>query len=281
MALPKVIWTYWEQGRQNAPPVVQRCFESWEYWNPGWTLHVLDRRSLNRYTDLEQRIDLSREDITIQKRSNLIRVSLLRTHGGVWADATVMCSQPLETWLAEYTSTGFFAFRNPGRDRLWSSWFIVAEPGNSLMAALEAAFVDLFASTNYTLQNTGLGDVFKRVLKPFLTRNVPCSRILVSRRVRNLLRVYPYFQFHYCFNTIVLKGGDPSRIWDKGKPFPAQPPHTLQLLGQQPGGEAEACKFILSQRSPVHKLNWKLDPDSPYWGAVFDCFKQLRQRSGQ
>ena len=91
MALPKIIWTYWEQGRHNAPPVIQRCFESWEYWNPGWTLHVLDRCTLNRYTDLEQRIDFSRDDITIQKRSNLIRVSLLRTHGGVWADATVMC----------------------------------------------------------------------------------------------------------------------------------------------------------------------------------------------
>lgn len=266
-------------GQTQRAPVIQRCFESWEYWNPGWILHVLDWCTLNRYTDLEQRIDFSRDDITIQKRSNLIRVSLLRTHGGVWADATVMCSQPLETWLTEYTSTGFFAFRNPGRDRLWSSWFIVAEQDNPLMAALEAAFVDLYASTNYTLQNTRLGGAFRRVLKPFLTRNVPCSRIWVSRRVRNLLRVYPYFQFHYCFNSIVLNSSDASRVWDEGKPFPARPPHTLQRLSRLPGGEAEAREFVLSQRCPVHKLNWKLDPESPYWLSVFDCFEELRQRS--
>ena len=145
MALPRTIWTYWEQGRDNAPPVVQRCFESWEYWNPGWTLQVLDRHTLSRHTDLEQRIDFSREDLTVTRRSDLIRASLLRAHGGVWADATVVCSQPLETWLTEYMATGFFAFRNPGHDRLCSNWFIAAEPDNALMAALETDYVALFA----------------------------------------------------------------------------------------------------------------------------------------
>ncbi len=280
-ALPRIIWIYWEQGRHNAPLVVQRCLESWEHWNPGWTLHVLDRDTLGLHTNLEQKIDLLREDITVQVRSDLIRVSLLRTHGGVWADATLMCSQPLEAWLTEYASTGFFAFRNPGRDRLSSNWFIVAEADNSLMAALEAEFVERFAGTRFTLQNTRRGDVFRRVLKPFLTRNVRCSRIWMWRSTRNLLRTYPYFQFHYCFNNIVLNGGEAGRIWDEGIPFPARTPHTLQRLDRLPGSEAEACNFILSQRSPVHKLNWKLDPDSPYWGAVFDCFEQLRQRGRQ
>lgn len=278
MALPRTIWTYWEQGRDSAPPVVQRCFKSWEYWNPGWTLQVLDRHTLSHHTDLEQRIDFSRKDITVQKRSNLIRVSLLRAHGGVWADSTVVCSQPLETWLNEYTTTGFFAFRNPGRGRLWSSWFIAAEPENALMAALEAEFVELFAGTHYTLQDTRRGDVFRRVLKPFLTRNVRCSRLWVAPTTRNLLKVYPYFQFHYCFNTIVLRGGEAGRIWTEGKPFPARVPHTLQRLDRAPGGEAEACEFIRSQQSPVHKLNWKLEPEAPYWRAVFDCLQQLRER---
>lgn len=279
MALPKIIWTYWEQGRHEAPPLVQRCFESWEFWNPGWTLHVLDRDTLKKYTDLEQRVDFSRNDITVQKRSNLIRVSVLRSHGGVWTDSTVMCSQPLETWLSEYMSTGFFAFRNPGRDRLWSSWFIMAEPDNSLMTALEAAFVDLFASTEYTLQNTRLGDVFRRALKPFLTRNASCSRIWVSRRVRNLLKTYPYFQFHYCFNTIVLNSSDASQVWNEAKPFPARLPHTLQRLARLPDGAVEAGEFVLSQRSPVHKLSWRLDPDDAYWLGVFDCFEKLRRHN--
>lgn len=277
MALPKIIWSYWEQGRHNAPPLVQRCFESWEYWNPEWTLRVLDRDTLSRYTDLEQRIDFSREDLTVQKRANLLRVSLLRIHGGVWADSTVMCSQPLDTWLAEYASTGFFAFRISGRGRLMSNWFIAAEHDNPLLEELEAAYVDLFAGTHYTLQNTRLGDLIRRVLKPFLSSNVPMSRLWVSRRFRNLIRVYPYFNFHYCFNKIVLKDGVPSRIWNQGKPYRASLPHRLQSLQRLPDGRAAAREFILSQQSPVHKLNWQLDVESPYWLSVFECFEQLRQ----
>ena len=235
MTLPRNIWTYWEQGMDSAPPLVRRCIESWEYWNPGWKVHVLDRKTLGQHTDLEQRVDLSREDITVQKRANLLRVALLRTHGGVWADATVMCSQPLETWLPDYASNGFFAFRNPGRDRLGSNWFLAAEPDNPLLVELEAAYVDLFTSTEYTLQNTRLGGVYRRLLKPFMTRNVACSKIWISPGFRKVFRVYPYFHFQYTFNKIVLSDGEPAQVWHRAKPYEVGDARRVRILSRAAG----------------------------------------------
>jgi mannosyltransferase OCH1-like enzyme len=43
----------------------------------------------------------------------LARLCLLRTHGGVWVDATVFCRRPLDEWLPEHAASGFFAFANP------------------------------------------------------------------------------------------------------------------------------------------------------------------------
>ena len=56
-----------------------------------------------------------------------IRIELLHTHGGVWADATAMCATPLDDWLPErMTASGFFAFDRPTPDRMIASWFLAA-----------------------------------------------------------------------------------------------------------------------------------------------------------
>src|SRR4051812_33924103 len=111
----KTIWMYWHQGWAEAPPIATQSLASWSRWNPGYDIRALDQRSLPDYTDLPQRIDLGRRDLTVQKIAALARLALLAEHGGVWTDATVVCARPLDDWLGAYfTDCGFFAFRNPG-----------------------------------------------------------------------------------------------------------------------------------------------------------------------
>jgi hypothetical protein len=69
--------------------------------------------------------------------SDILRTELLRRHGGVWADATVYCTRPLDDWLLQVMSqTDFFAFSRPGPDREIASWFLASRPEGLVVTSL-------------------------------------------------------------------------------------------------------------------------------------------------
>ncbi|KAJ1636389.1 hypothetical protein T492DRAFT_959550 [Pavlovales sp. CCMP2436] len=80
-------------------------------------------------------------------RSDFIRVQLLAAFGGVWADATLMCTGDVFAWLESVGVDGFFVFDrkqsgswpvDPFRDlRLpYSSWFVAASRGSAVASQL-------------------------------------------------------------------------------------------------------------------------------------------------
>ena len=75
-------------------------------------------------------------------QADLARLDLLARHGGVWADATCFCVRPLDDWLLPCLPSGFFAFDRPGPDRLLSTWFLAAQPGNALVSGTFALMRD-------------------------------------------------------------------------------------------------------------------------------------------
>jgi hypothetical protein len=128
---PKIIWMVWLQGWDQAPRLVRTCRRSWEVNNPDWTIRCLDRNSVIPFIeDCVSRTAIDDLDQPAEACSNRIRVALLEQHGGVWADATTYCLRPLNDWLFGVLRCGFFAFENPLPDRLLSSWFLAANPGN-------------------------------------------------------------------------------------------------------------------------------------------------------
>lgn len=140
--VPKRIWIYWDKGEAKAPPVVAACIASWRRMNPGWTVTVLDQAGLDAVVDMPR----AQGGMTVQAWSDLIRLRLLRRHGGVWADATVYCVQPLDHWLPPLTRYGFFAFLWTDADRWFvlpnvhrrlTSWFLVSEPEGTIISAWE------------------------------------------------------------------------------------------------------------------------------------------------
>lgn len=54
----------------------------------------------------------------------------------------MFCLRPLDDWLDAAYDAGFFAFRNPAKDRMLATWLIASEPDNPLLVALHAAFLD-------------------------------------------------------------------------------------------------------------------------------------------
>ena len=269
----KTVWMYWGQGWDNAPHLVKRCRQSWETLNQGYQIIALDSHSVNEYLDIPSSIGVDRSDISIATVSDFIRIGLLAKHGGVWVDATAMCAEPLDDWLPEYFSSGFFAFRNPGKDRLFSSWFLVAEPENILAAKIYKEFCEFLSSNSFPNQYNVTGKIFRSIFKIRWNRNTATTIGWHSELAQKTLKTYPYFIFHYIFNKIILENEELRQIWESSKPFEARLPHQIQFFSRQLHNIEKAESFILSRQAPVHKLNRRRNTDSKYWAAILNTFE--------
>ncbi|HEV7449295.1 MAG TPA: capsular polysaccharide synthesis protein [Candidatus Paceibacterota bacterium] len=127
--VPKKIWIYWAQGFEQAPALVRMCQDSWVRQNSDWEVVLLTDQNLNAYIALPS---LAAKDIPHAAYSDIVRVELLTKYGGVWADATTLCTAPLDSWLPGVMQSGFFAFEKP--KTTLASWFLAAQQGNNLMA---------------------------------------------------------------------------------------------------------------------------------------------------
>lgn len=135
--IDRTIWLYWAQGWEAAPEIVKRCAASWENLNHGWTIVHLDDDNLENYISL----DNVPHDINRTKQSNIWRLRLLEKYGGFWADATVLCMVPIETWLPfALAPTGSFVFKTPTSDRPFASWLIAAQRGSYLVSRFRAVY---------------------------------------------------------------------------------------------------------------------------------------------
>jgi hypothetical protein len=110
----KTIWILWFQGFENAPWLVQQAAESWKIHNPGWTIVQLTSENIREYVDTDYLYDTQKK-ITDQAKSDIVRLSLLNKYGGVWADATMLCMQPLDPWILEAVKPAQFWMYH-GRD---------------------------------------------------------------------------------------------------------------------------------------------------------------------
>lgn len=145
--IPNTIWILWLQGWKESPDIVQACLKSWEMHNPNWTIHALSTINLNNYLDMtELSISAEGKDMPPEAYSDLIRIALLERYGGVWVDSTVYCLKPLDTWLPEKLSSGFFAFAKARRGWMLSSWFIAASQGNYLIQAWRSRVIEYWAN---------------------------------------------------------------------------------------------------------------------------------------
>ena len=151
----RIIWQYWAQGYKDVPDVVRSCLESVDKYAANYTVVRLTDENLSEYLDLP--------DFVQQKRgvcfsraffSDLLRLMLLKTYGGVWMDATIFMTGPIPK---KWEESDLFLFRrdpNEPHYRYWRNtyayyfgWakgfrvnmlssFIIAKQGNKTVSEL-------------------------------------------------------------------------------------------------------------------------------------------------
>ena len=122
----KTIWLLWLQGWDNPPYLIEKVKQTWIRNNPGWSVQLLSRDNLSDF------IDTSKVPwkASPAAQSDVIRIHLLEKYGGVWADATLACVEPLDSWLetsSVWMYRGSLLFAD-GKGP--ASWFIIALPGS-------------------------------------------------------------------------------------------------------------------------------------------------------
>jgi Capsular polysaccharide synthesis protein len=252
--MQRTIWFYWSQGMDQAPLVVRKCYQSWADRNPGWRIATLDAGHLAEVGSLDYGSGVI-AGLPPNKRADLLRLDLLAHHGGVWADATCFCVQPLDQWLPDRLDSGFFAFDRPGPDRILSSWFLAAHPGN-LLAARMFAFMRAYWATPVRREHP---ELMVRVATRLLQNSPHTRSWWFSPPLRQWLGASPYFALHYAFEKMIRDDPGCAGIWGRTPRISADGPHGLLATGLLAPATPEIRDEIDHRRTPVYKTTWKLD----------------------
>ena len=165
----KHIFLLWLQGWNKAPWLQKQVLKSWKINNPTWDIQLIDSNNLNNYlSDIDYLNDKSKE-ITFQAKSDIIRLSLLRKYGGVWADSTLLCMQPLENWAFEAVqNSGLWMYHGHGAglksDLGPASWFIISEKEGYLITKWKEACDDFWKKNNKAKEYFWMDNLFKNLL---------------------------------------------------------------------------------------------------------------------
>ncbi len=115
----RIIWQYWAQGYDEVPPVVRDCLDSVERFAARCTIVRLSDANLAEYLDLPDFVQQKRDVFSRAFFSDLLRLMLLRTYGGIWLDATIFLSAPIPE---EYWNYPFFVFRRDPHEPHVAYW---------------------------------------------------------------------------------------------------------------------------------------------------------------
>ncbi len=212
----KIIWQYWGQGvddRDALPEVVKICFDSVDKYKGDYTVIRLCDDTIKEYLDLPDFVydKLANNDrFTITFFSDLLRLALLDTYGGVWLDATILLTKELDK---EFYGKDFFAFqrsfyvdkdeqkfweKDGGSYWRWNKHFkvrllssvIFAKKGNVVIQALFRLMYDYWERENklwnYYICHIFFQEIIDNELKDY-------NQLIISDTLPHLLQSYILF----------------------------------------------------------------------------------------
>lgn len=133
------IWICWFQGMENAPELVKKCYESVVGNNPDKEVVVITTENMGDYVTFPDFLmeKWKQGIITHTHMTDLLRLELLINHGGMWLDATVLCTGKAPDYFFD-SNLFFYQCLKPGRDGHAvpvSSWLIEAKTHNKILMA--------------------------------------------------------------------------------------------------------------------------------------------------
>ena len=216
------VWICWFQGMENAPELVQKCYESVKRNLTDREIVLITEQNMDQYVQFPDYIQKKIESGIIKGAhlSDLLRLELLLRYGGTWIDATVFCSgSDIPTYMLD-SELFMFQCLKPGRDgrcTVISNWFITARSNNRLLYLVRELLY------SYWEKNNKLDD---------------------------------YFIFHVFFQMVIDKYPNE---WKKTIPVSNSMPHII-LLRLFDEFDKSIWNSV-TEMIPFHKLSYKFDSE--------------------
>lgn len=157
------IWVFWWQGIENAPILVQKCISSIKENADQHPVIIVTSENINEYVDIPNYIfeKLEKGYITYTHFSDILRVSLLAKHGGIWMDATIYTTGNFTINMKNYSFYSnkikpFGLFISQCR---WSAFFIASGKGNQICALCRDVFYEYWKNHNVLIDYLFIDDV--------------------------------------------------------------------------------------------------------------------------
>lgn len=87
--MKKQIFTFWE-SKDNMPPYIQMCIESWHKVLPDYEIIILNYENLDRYIGKNFYDHSLYENFSLAQQAQAIRAAVLERNGGLWFDADII-----------------------------------------------------------------------------------------------------------------------------------------------------------------------------------------------
>lgn len=227
----KIIWQLWLQGMdEHMPPFIRSCFDSVSRYMPDYKIIRLTQETIGDYLDLPdfmyQKIN---HGFKIAHFSDLLRICLLYVYGGIWLDAKILLTGPIDKQLL---NLDFFMFQRttepPGDAQKWEEYYA------KYFCWRPHFKVNCLNSFIVAKQGYPLLDILKDI---------------VFNYWKNEPKAIHYFWFQILFNELIHRSDCQSLNCDIINDIDV---HRLEIIQNQPFTQAEWNE--LTQRSSIHKL---------------------------
>lgn len=147
------VWVCWLQGMEQAPDIVKLCYKSLLEHMPERNIVVITDNNFVNYVDIPTNIMEKWRNgiITNTHFSDILRLELLIRYGGLWVDATVLCTGRNIPDYIFNSELFFYQTLKPGSDGqsiTMSSWLISACTNNRILLAARALLYEYWSNNN-------------------------------------------------------------------------------------------------------------------------------------
>ncbi|WDE15547.1 capsular polysaccharide synthesis protein [Acinetobacter schindleri] len=104
--ITNIIWVCWFQGEDHAPSLVQKCIKNLKQFNENeYVIKIVTLENYQEFIELPPYIEekFNKGIISYTQLSDILRFTLLATHGGMWIDSTYLTLSPLPKYITTHS----------------------------------------------------------------------------------------------------------------------------------------------------------------------------------
>lgn len=153
--VPKIIWMMWWQGIEQAPDIVKMCVSQIYKQNTSCKIYLIDKNNYSDFVDISEEImeKMRTGKIILAHFSDMIRFQLLARFGGVWVDATLFTTAPMDTAVfnAHFYSVHSEVLTGEPSYAKWTNFFMTTPPNSPLFLFVEEFLKTYFRTFDHAI----------------------------------------------------------------------------------------------------------------------------------